>query len=45
MGVAYKEIVYDKGEGGGVSVVAEEHGGGRFRVAMLGGESDKTKLG
>jgi hypothetical protein len=45
MGVAYKEVVYDEGEGGGVSVVAEEHGGGCFRVPMLGEESDKTKLG
>jgi hypothetical protein len=25
--------------------VAEKHGGGCFRVAMLGEESDKTKLG
>jgi hypothetical protein len=25
-----------KGEGGGVSVVAEEHGGGGFREPMLG---------
>ena len=24
-GVAYKEVVYGKGEGGGVSVVTEEH--------------------
>ncbi len=45
MGVAYKEVVYDKGEGGEVSMVAEEHGGGCFGVAMLGEESDKTKLG
>jgi hypothetical protein len=43
--VAYKETVYDKGEGGGVSVVAEEHGGGYFRVVVLGKESYKTKLG
>ena len=36
--VAYKEVVYGKGEGGGVSVVTEEHTsrGGCFRVAVLG---------
>ncbi len=45
MGVTYKEVVYDKGEGGRVSVVVKEHGGGGFRVVMLGEESDKTKLG
>jgi hypothetical protein len=26
VGVAYKEVIDSKGEGGGVSVVAEEHG-------------------
>ena len=36
VGVAYKEVVDGKGEGGGVSVVAEEHRGGSFRVAVLG---------
>jgi len=36
MGVADKEIINSKGEGGGVSVVAEEHRGGGFRVAVLG---------
>ncbi len=42
MGITDKEIVYDslrfydKGEGSGVSVVAEEHGGGSFREAVLG---------
>jgi hypothetical protein len=45
VGVADKKVVDDKGEGGRVSVVAEEHGGGGFRVAMLGEESDKTELG
>ncbi len=33
--VAYKEVD-SKREGGGVSVVAEEHRGGGFRVAVLG---------
>jgi hypothetical protein len=36
MGAAYKEVVDSKGEGGGVSVAAEEHRGGGFRVAVLG---------
>jgi hypothetical protein len=36
VGVADKEIINSKGEGGGVSVVAEEHRGGGFRVAVLG---------
>ena len=36
VGVADKEIVNSEGEGGGVSVVAEEHRGGGFRVAVLG---------
>jgi hypothetical protein len=36
VGVAYKEVVYGKGEGGGVGVVTEEHRGGGFRVAVLG---------
>ncbi len=36
VGVAYKDVVYSKGEGGGVGVVAEEHrGGGGFRVTVL----------
>ena len=36
VGVANEKVVYGKGEGGGVSVVSEEHGGGGFRVAVLG---------
>ena len=36
VGVADKEIINSKGEGGGESVVAEEHRGGGFRVAVLG---------
>jgi hypothetical protein len=35
-GVANKKVVDGKGEGGGVGVVAEEHRGGGFRVAVLG---------
>ena len=34
--VAYKEVVDGKGEGGRVGVVAEEHRGGGFGVAVLG---------
>ncbi len=36
VGVAYKEVIDGKREDGGVSVVAEKHRGGGFRVAMLG---------
>ena len=36
VGVAYKKVVYGKGEGGGVGVVTKEHRGGGFRVAVLG---------
>jgi hypothetical protein len=36
VGVAYAKVVYGKGEGGGVGVVAEKHRGGCFRVAVLG---------
>ena len=43
--VAYKEVVYGKGEGGGVGVVAEEHRDGGFGVAVLGEKRDKAKLG
>ncbi len=45
VGITDKEVVYDKGEGRGVGVVAEEHGGGSFREAVLGEKGDKTKLG
>ncbi len=45
MGIADEEIVHYKGESGGVGAVAEEHGGGGFREALLGEEEDKTKLG
>ena len=46
VGIANDEKVVDgKGEGGGVGVVAEEHGGGSFREAVLGEKGDKTKLG
>jgi hypothetical protein len=33
VGIADEEVVYDKEEGGGVSVVTEKHGGGGFRVS------------
>ena len=36
VGVAYKEVIDSEREGGGVRVVAEEHWGGGFRVAVLG---------
>ena len=45
VGVAYKKVVYGKGESGGVGVVAEEHRGGCFGVAVLGEKRDKAKLG
>ena len=45
MGIADEEIVHYKGEGSGVGVVAEEHGGGGFRETVLGEEGDKTELG
>jgi hypothetical protein len=35
VGVAYKKVVDGKGEGGGVGVVAEEHRGGGFSIAVL----------
>jgi hypothetical protein len=36
VGVADKEVIDSKREGGGVSVVVEEHRSGGFRVAVLG---------
>jgi hypothetical protein len=45
VGIAYKEVVNDKGERRGVGVVAEEHGGGSFGVTVLGKEGDKAELG
>ncbi len=36
VGVAYKEFIDSKGEGGSVSVVTEEHRGEGFGVAVLG---------
>ena len=45
VGVTDKEVVNDKGERGGVGVVAEKHGGGGFGLAVLGKEEYKTKLG
>jgi hypothetical protein len=34
--IADEETVHDKSEGGGVSVVVEEHGGGGFGETMVG---------
>jgi hypothetical protein len=45
VGVAYKEVLYNKGEGCGMGVVSGEDRGGGLREAMLGKEGDKTKLG
>ena len=45
VGIANKEVIDNKGEGGGVGVVAEEHGGGGFGVAVLSEKRDKAKLG
>jgi hypothetical protein len=45
VGIADKKVVYGKGEGGGVGVVAEKHGCGGFGVAVLGKERDKAELG
>ncbi len=36
MGIADEEIVYYKGEGGGVGVEAEEHGGSGLSEVVLG---------
>ena len=44
VGVVYKKVVDGEGEGGGVGVVAEEHRGGGFGVAVLGEKRDKAKL-
>jgi hypothetical protein len=44
--VSYKEVIHNnKGEGGEVGVVSEEHGGGSLREVVLGKEGDKTELG
>jgi hypothetical protein len=43
--IADKEVIYGKGEGGCVSVVAEKHGGGGFGVAVLDEEEDMEELG
>jgi hypothetical protein len=40
-----KSFTTIEGESGGVGVMAEEHGGGGFRVAVLGKEGDKAELG
>jgi hypothetical protein len=43
--IADEEIVHYKGKGGGVGVMAEEHGSGGLGEAVLGQKSDKAKLG
>ena len=43
--IADDEIVHHEGESGGVGVMTEEHGGGGFRVAVLGQDGDKAELG
>jgi hypothetical protein len=45
VGITDKEVVNDKGKRGGVGVVAEEHWGGGFGIAVLGKEGDKAELG
>ena len=45
VGIANKKVVDSEVEGGGVSVLAEEHRGGGFGVAVLGEKRDKAKLG
>ena len=42
--IADEEIVHDEGESSGGGVMAEEHGGGGFGVAVLGKEGDKAEL-
>jgi hypothetical protein len=43
--IADKEVVYGNGEGGGVGMVAEKHGGWKFQCTVLGEEGDKAELG
>ncbi len=43
--IANEEIVHDEKKSGGVGVMAEEHGGRDFGVAVLGKEGDKAELG
>ncbi len=45
VGITDEEVVNNKEKRGGVGVVAEEHGGEGFGVAVSGKEGDKTKLG
>ncbi len=42
VGVTDKEVVNDKGKRGGVGVVAEEHGGGGFGVAVVRRETRRS---
>ncbi len=43
--IADEEIIYYEGKSHGVGVMAEEHGGGGFGVAVLGKEGDTAELG
>jgi hypothetical protein len=43
--IADEKIVHDERESCGVGVMAKEHGGRGFGVAVLGKEGDKVKLG
>jgi hypothetical protein len=45
VGIMDTEVVNDMGKRGGVGVVAEEHGGRGFGVAVLGKEGHKAELG
>jgi hypothetical protein len=45
VGLTDEEVVNNKGKRGGVGVMAEEHVGGGFGVALWGKEGDKAELG
>ena len=45
VGVAYKKVVDGEGEGGGVSVVAEEHRGWRFQNSRVGLRGRQGEVG
>ncbi len=45
VGITDEEVGNNKGKRDGVGVMAEEHGGGGFGVAVLGKEGDKAELG
>ena len=45
VGVAYKKVVYGKGESGGVGVVAEEHRGWKFQSSRVGLRGRQGEVG